>query len=104
MRVLSLFGDKVYAQRRERCTVRELARGTRVRAAPPIHPPVPEGQGYSHKGFSVWNLKSYFEKRFTICRTAFSPHPTFGCFNAQAICVCCMPEQKKRPAMKDNEG
>lgn len=77
--------------KRYRLTLREMLPRLRVRSAPHIRPPrmSPDGRTpYSHKDFSVWNLKTFLEQRTRVIETRFLPVNAMGWMNLQVVFVC----------------
>ena len=77
--------------KRYRLSPRELLPRLRLRAAPHVRPPrtSPDGRtAYSHKDFSVWNLKTYLEQHCRIAETRFLPVNALGWLNLQVVFVC----------------
>jgi 2-polyprenyl-3-methyl-5-hydroxy-6-metoxy-1,4-benzoquinol methylase len=77
--------------KRYRLGTKELLPRLRLRTAPHVRPPRHSESGrtpYSHKDFSVWNLKAYLEQRCRIIETRFLPLNALRWMNLQAIFVC----------------
>ncbi len=77
--------------KRYRLGMKELIPRLRLRTAPHVRPPRQSETGrtaFSHKDFSVWNLKTYLEERCRIVETRFLPVNALGWMNLQAIFVC----------------
>lgn len=77
--------------KRYRLPVKELLPRLRLRNAPHVRPPRESPSGrtpYSHKDFSVWNLKTYLERRCRIVETRFLPVKALRWMNLQVIFVC----------------
>lgn len=77
--------------KRYRLSAEELVSRLRLRTAPHVRPPRQSETGrtaFSHKDFSVWNLKTFLERHCRIIETRFLPVNALRWMNLQAIFVC----------------